>query len=83
VELAVINADMGDYKKDDILVVKPDGHPWTKKERESKAFRIVTMPGKAEEYKYLQLGDHPDVPDAKLRLYKLDAANLPVSKAES
>lgn len=72
-ELLVMTVDRGLYNKDDVLVVRPDKWPWTKKELECPHWRLVKLPGKAEDYKYLELGEHPDTPDARHRLYKIDA----------
>lgn len=76
-ELAVINEDMGDYEKDDILVVRPDGHPWTEKERTSSRFRIVKVSGHWKDFKYLEEIESPDDHEnPKPRQYKITGKNI-------
>lgn len=69
-EILVLNEDQPGYTKDDIILVRPDGWPWTEKERKCTRYRIVKLAGDSKEYAYLERGDHPDIKDARLSIYK-------------
>jgi hypothetical protein len=65
--LLIARDDLNDLDRDDILVVKPDGHPWGTEERNAAKFKIVKVPGVDERtYYHMNLVDS----DERMRRYK-------------
>jgi len=64
------------YQRGDIIVIMPDGHPWSKTERETPEWRILQVPGDPESFASLVRAEENTRADWLRRLKTLDLEHV-------